>query len=119
MGQNRDAANDVYTSLKFSRVVATAPESMPTLATDGENCIGFNVLALSTKMLGTSHSYELYFWDGHYWKLIEGSSELTVDEFDPTKDFFQHYNISAVERFYVRLMTSVGGATRVTTNIGV
>lgn len=121
MGANRDAANDVYTSNHFTRVVAATPESVPALPTDGESCIGFNVIFVSTKLLtgATSHSYELYFYDGVEWKLVEDSTTLAVEDFDPAADFEQHYNVSAVQRFALRLMTNVGGDVRVTTNVGV
>jgi hypothetical protein len=121
MGANRDAANDVYTALHFTRVVTSTPESVPAAPTDGESCIGYNVVFLSTKLLAgaTSHSYELYFYDGVAWKLVEDSSTLAVADFDPTKDFEQHYNVAAVQRFAVRLMTNVGGDVRVTTNVSV
>ena len=121
MTAERDAANAVYTALHFARVVDSTPESIPSAATDGENCIGYNVLFLSTKLLAgaTSHSYELWYYDGAVWKKVEDSSTLAIDEFDPTKDFEQHYNIAAVQRFALRLMTNVGGDVQVVTNVSV
>lgn len=121
MGENRDAANDVYEALHFTRTVGAAPESVPTGSTDGIDCEGFNVLFLSTKLLAgsSSHSYELYIYDGSQWKIGEDSATLAVDDFDPTADFQQHYNLAGIKRFALRLMTAVGGNIQVTTNVGV
>lgn len=120
MGANRDAANDVYTPLHYTRLVSTVPESAPSLATDGNSCVGYNILMVSTKLVtATGHSFELYFYDGASWILVESSADLSAAEFDPLADYLQHYNVATVQRFALRLLTSVGGSTRVTTNIGV
>ena len=117
---NKDAAKEVYTPDHSTRT-QSAIDSVPSLSTDGTDCSGFNVLAVTRKLLvATSVDYSLYFFDNKAWILVEDSTGLDLSDYDPTAPvFFQHYNISAVFRYKFVLTTVTGGTVEVTENLSV
>lgn len=111
MGANRDAAVDVYTPIHETRIITVVPEANPASDSDGTDGTGFTVLYLSLERQGavTDYQWELLYWNGVIWEVVEDSSLLAVGDFDPTKDFQQHYAISGVFRYAFRLVSFTGG----------
>jgi len=116
---NKTAAKEVYTPDHSNRVVSAA-ESVPSLSTDGTDCSGFNVLAVSrTLTLATTVDFALYYYDGAGWLVAEDSTALAVDDYDPTAaSFFQQYNIAGVFR-YKFVVTATDGTLRVAENLSI
>lgn len=118
--EQRDLANQVYTPATASRTVSV-PETAPTIAADGIDCIGFNVLAVTrTRVLATSVDWTLYFYDTISWSPVLTSAELvTASLYDPTSlNYFQHFNINGVSR-YKFVVTATDNTVLITTNIAV
>lgn len=117
---DRDTANLVYTPKTTTRTVSAA-ESVPSTDSDGTDCTGFNVLAVTRTLITASTcDYTLYLYNGNEWVPAEVSTGLATDEYDPTAtSFYQQYSIAGALRFAFVITSITGGDATVTENISV
>lgn len=120
---NKDTAKEVYTPDHATRSVASA-ESVPSTASDGTDCSGFNVLAVTRTLGGaaTECTFDLYYYDNNAWFKAVQSSDLVTDGLYTATDvdWFQQFNIAAVFRFKFVITAITGaGTVQVTENLSV
>jgi len=117
---NRDTANAVYKPIHAARTVVSFPESAPTTATDGTDCAGYNVLAITRKnSAATTSAYTLWGYNGVEWFPAEVSTDLTAAEYDPTATWHHsQYNITGWFRYSLQAV-SADGEVKFTENMQV
>lgn len=101
-----EQAEELYKPKSVMNMDISSDDAVPTLSTDGVDITGYQVGGFSISNLTgiTGYDYEIYVWQGNYWKIRSFASGLT-DVFDTQSHLATYY------RAYLRVFNIVGVGT--------